>query len=166
VPVLLNTSFNNHAEPIIDSAEDALACFLTTDINHLVLGDFIVSKPPAHDVDLTALAPALHPSAVLLTERQGAEPPRHVATFTYTAAKRLSVSPAAHLVLAQADGKTLLSTLLDAAGADWAAVLSDVARLRSERVLADEPGLTAQYGWSYRPGAASVSRTAASRADR
>jgi carbamoyltransferase len=44
VPVLLNTSFNNHAEPIVDSVDDAIVCFLTTGINYLVVGDFIVTK--------------------------------------------------------------------------------------------------------------------------
>lgn len=44
VHVLLNTSFNNNVEPIVDSAEDAMACFLTTDLHHLVIGDFLISK--------------------------------------------------------------------------------------------------------------------------
>jgi len=48
IPVLLNTSFNNNAEPIVDTVDDAVACFLTTQIAHLVVGNFIVSKKPAH----------------------------------------------------------------------------------------------------------------------
>ncbi|MYM84902.1 nodulation protein [Duganella sp. FT50W] len=44
VPMLLNTSFNNNVEPIVDSAADALACFLTTDLDRLVIGDYIISK--------------------------------------------------------------------------------------------------------------------------
>jgi len=46
IPMLLNTSFNNHAEPIVDSAEDAMVCFLTTGIDYLVLGDYLVAKNP------------------------------------------------------------------------------------------------------------------------
>jgi carbamoyltransferase len=42
--MLLNTSFNNGAEPIVDSIEDAIACFLTTDIDYLILDDFVVAK--------------------------------------------------------------------------------------------------------------------------
>src|SRR3989344_7403462 len=30
IPIVLNTSFNNNAEPIVDSTEDAIVCFLTT----------------------------------------------------------------------------------------------------------------------------------------
>ncbi len=44
VPVLLNTSFNNNAEPIVDSVDDAISCFLTTGINHLAVGSYLATK--------------------------------------------------------------------------------------------------------------------------
>ena len=44
VPVLLNTSFNLNEEPIVNSPDDALRCFLKTDIDYLALGDYLVSK--------------------------------------------------------------------------------------------------------------------------
>ncbi len=44
VPVLLNTSFNVRNEPIVCSPRDALACFLSTDIDCLALGDFLVVR--------------------------------------------------------------------------------------------------------------------------
>ena len=44
IPMLLNTSFNNNAEPIVDSAEDAITCYLTTGLHYLVLGDYLVRK--------------------------------------------------------------------------------------------------------------------------
>jgi carbamoyltransferase len=44
VPVILNTSFNNDNEPIVDSIDDAITCFLTTDIQYLFIGDW-VRKP-------------------------------------------------------------------------------------------------------------------------
>jgi len=51
VPVLLNTSFNVAKEPIVESPEDAIRCFLTTDIDALLLGDYLLIKnggpPPA-----------------------------------------------------------------------------------------------------------------------
>lgn len=43
-PILLNTSFNIKDEPIVCTPEDALVCFITTDIDCLVLEDFIISK--------------------------------------------------------------------------------------------------------------------------
>jgi carbamoyltransferase len=43
-PIVLNTSFNNQAEPIVNSVEDALACFLSTDLDYLVVEDLLISK--------------------------------------------------------------------------------------------------------------------------
>ncbi len=48
VPVLLNTSFNVKGEPIVETPDDALYCFLNTGIDYLVLGDRIVEKGPMH----------------------------------------------------------------------------------------------------------------------
>ncbi len=44
VPVLLNTSFNNNVEPIVDSVEDAVVCFLTTGLDYLVVGEYLIKK--------------------------------------------------------------------------------------------------------------------------
>lgn len=44
VPVILNTSFNDNGEPIIESPEDAIKTFLNTNIDILVLENFIVTK--------------------------------------------------------------------------------------------------------------------------
>jgi len=42
--VIINTSFNIRGEPIVCSPEDALKCFLKTEMDYLVIGDFIVDK--------------------------------------------------------------------------------------------------------------------------
>lgn len=44
IPILLNTSFNTQGEPIVESPGDALQCFLNTNIDVLILGDYIVEK--------------------------------------------------------------------------------------------------------------------------
>ncbi|MFC1631072.1 carbamoyltransferase [Candidatus Omnitrophota bacterium] len=46
VPVLLNTSFNVNNEPIANSPEEAIRCFYSTGIDHLVIGNYLVSKQP------------------------------------------------------------------------------------------------------------------------
>jgi carbamoyltransferase len=43
-PMLVNTSFNVRGEPIVCTPRDAYRCFLATDIDVLVLGDFMVRK--------------------------------------------------------------------------------------------------------------------------
>jgi carbamoyltransferase len=50
IPILLNTSFNNNAEPIVNSVDDAIACFLTTGLDYLIVGDFIVRKSSPAEV--------------------------------------------------------------------------------------------------------------------
>ncbi len=42
VPVILNTSFNDAGEPIVETPEDALICFLSTEMDCLVLGDRLI----------------------------------------------------------------------------------------------------------------------------
>ena len=44
IPVLLNTSFNVN-EPIVCTPEDAVACFLRTDVDWLVLGSLLARRP-------------------------------------------------------------------------------------------------------------------------
>jgi carbamoyltransferase len=43
-PVLVNTSFNGHDEPIVLSPEDALQCFDRNGLDFLVLGELLVSR--------------------------------------------------------------------------------------------------------------------------
>ncbi len=45
VPALLNTSFNVMGKPIVHSLEDALAVFLNCGLDHLVVNDYLISKP-------------------------------------------------------------------------------------------------------------------------
>lgn len=44
VPVLLNTSFNDNEEPIVETPADAIRCYLNTNIDYLVLGDYLIAK--------------------------------------------------------------------------------------------------------------------------
>src|SRR4051794_17557283 len=44
VPVVLNTSFNVRGEPIVCTPDDAIRCFLSTNIDVLALEDYLVSK--------------------------------------------------------------------------------------------------------------------------
>jgi carbamoyltransferase len=51
-PVIVNTSFNVRGEPIVATPLDAYKCFMRTDIDILVLGNYILQKehqPKFHD---------------------------------------------------------------------------------------------------------------------
>ena len=44
IAAVLNTSFNNNFEPIVDSVDDAIACFMTTGLDRLIISDFVIEK--------------------------------------------------------------------------------------------------------------------------
>jgi len=43
-PLLVNTSFNVRGEPIVNTPEDAYRCFMRTEMDTLILGNFIIEK--------------------------------------------------------------------------------------------------------------------------
>ena len=43
-PLIVNTSFNVRGEPIVCTPEDAYRCFMRTEMDTLVLGDFVLTK--------------------------------------------------------------------------------------------------------------------------
>jgi len=44
IPVLINTSFNVRGEPIVNSPEDAYKCFMNTEMDYLVMGNYLLDK--------------------------------------------------------------------------------------------------------------------------
>lgn len=43
-PVIVNTSFNVRGEPIVCTPQDAYRCFMRTEMDYLILGNFLLSK--------------------------------------------------------------------------------------------------------------------------
>ena len=43
-PVMINTSFNVRGEPIVCTPQDAYRCFMRTDMDYLVLGNYLLDK--------------------------------------------------------------------------------------------------------------------------
>lgn len=48
LPVILNTSFNVHEEPIVENPEDALRAFASSKLDAVVMGGLVVSRDPAN----------------------------------------------------------------------------------------------------------------------
>jgi carbamoyltransferase len=42
--LLVNTSFNVRGEPIVCTPEDAFKCFMNTEMDYLVIGNYILDK--------------------------------------------------------------------------------------------------------------------------
>ena len=52
VPVILNTSFNDAGEPLVESPLDALICFLKTRLDYLVIDNIIISKKELTNISI------------------------------------------------------------------------------------------------------------------
>jgi carbamoyltransferase len=61
-PVLVNTSFNVRGEPIVCTPGDALRCFLSTEMDVLVMEDFVLRKEQMHK-ELSAVGREKHLAA-------------------------------------------------------------------------------------------------------
>jgi carbamoyltransferase len=162
IPVLLNTSFNNNAEPIVHSTRDGVITCLTTDIHALVVGNFVVRKPQVKRDAWKALRPSL-PAYARLQRRAARTQPEptpasaqangqplykrlfasiHVPTGDLDAEcwldnthdlRRTAVSPVMADLLLRADGFATLGVLAEA-----------LDPATSDRLLAEAVGLWAR----------------------
>ncbi|KRR16591.1 carbamoyltransferase family protein [Bradyrhizobium retamae] len=136
IPVLLNTSFNNNAEPIVESVADAITTFLTTELDGLVVGPFLVKKRAATLEDWTALAVSLPPYARLYrirayTARDRQETVCEIRT-AHSSGDSVRISQDAFDLLMQIEGEAVLGDLLDTITFD---------RARREAVVKELRGL-------------------------
>lgn len=150
IPILLNTSFNNNAEPIVDSVEDSIVCFLTTGLNRLVVGDYLVSKKelaPSQSVYET-LVPSLPISRRLVKGRNLAAPEMPVLLIEGTMSRHFArpsakVSPEVFSVLFAADGRKPLRVLFEETnlpeGEARKQALQQILELWSQRIIILRP---------------------------
>lgn len=122
VAMLLNTSFNNHAEPIVDSADDGVVCYLTSGLDYLVVGDYLITKRNWGEAELNTLIPSLPKSARLIQEdcyrdNRHRSVQSHI-EWNYNRSSRQIIPNALHRVLQLADGVTPLGALIAKAGAE------------------------------------------------
>lgn len=120
VPVLLNTSFNNNAEPIVQTVHDALTCFLTTELDVLVIEDFLIRRRQGHSLAFGSLIPRFRP-VTRLVKRSSMTPagPQEVVYeiyLDYGKGPHAEISAASFALLEAADGERCLDSLAQAAG--------------------------------------------------
>lgn len=146
VYVLLNTSFNNNVEPIVDSAEDALVCFLTTKLHYLVIDDFIVKKRSVGDADYRKLIPSMPLHTKLHQRREHVTASEMKTSYeirnTYDDEFKVRISADAFSILLAADGKTSLDGLLSKqmfAGEKREALIKEMVGLWSKRAVILKP---------------------------
>ncbi|WP_346012099.1 carbamoyltransferase C-terminal domain-containing protein [Streptomyces sp. SID3343] len=156
-PVLLNTSMNNNAEPIVQSVEDAVTCLLTTELDCLVVDDFVVRRRPGYMDALDDLVPALRPVTKLTRNtragRAGENVVSHEIVLDYAGGPRAAVSPELFALLEQADGVRTLGSLASGTGGTTQRMRSELHGLWQQRFFTLAPAAVSPTGHS-RVGAA------------
>jgi carbamoyltransferase len=147
VPVLLNTSFNNDAEPIVESVRDGIVCFLTTRLDRLVVGEFLVDRRTTEPMSWERLVVDMAPSRRLV-QTEGLEPPdgrqiQHAIESSYSGHRRLCISESAYRVIRARQPTHTLGMLMDQLGIDGEAqrseVLAELVRLWEQRAVLLSP---------------------------
>ncbi|MEU8547595.1 carbamoyltransferase C-terminal domain-containing protein [Streptomyces roseoverticillatus] len=143
-PVLLNTSFNNNAEPIVQDVGDALTCFLTTGLDFLVVEDFLVRRRPGRALALDNLIPEFRPVARLV-KRVRTTPARkrdvvHEIYLDVPYGARTEISVDAFTVLEGVDGVRSLASLAAAVGGLDEGIRRELYRLWQGRFFLLRPG--------------------------
>lgn len=59
-PVIINTSFNVRGEPIVCTPQDAYQCFMRTEMDYLVLGNFLIDKKDQPQTELVQTRQKTH----------------------------------------------------------------------------------------------------------
>jgi carbamoyltransferase len=120
IPVVLNTSFNNNAEPIVDSVNDALVCFYTTKLNYLVVGDYLISKKEVDDSSHLTLVPSVPMHNILVQTNKFISSNESTKIYeiknNFDNGYQSPVSPGVFHVLNRVNGKLTLADLMEKTG--------------------------------------------------
>ena len=153
VPVVLNTSFNNNAEPIVDSVDDAIQCFLTTGLDYLVVDDYLIGKkqPSMRVQDWMVVSQPRTTHLLRRGGREGANGHGYALRKTVADSRPMDISAEAFSLLIKSDGRTAVGDVRDGAVLDerLAAELFELWQRRLIRVDA-RPAVTSEI--ASRPG--------------
>jgi carbamoyltransferase len=145
VPMLLNTSFNNNIEPIVNTADESIACFLTSGLNYLVLGDHLVWKRDSTSSLLRGFRLWLAPCTRLTASRaftgNGHGETRYALVRNYDETKSQSISADAFRVVESTDGSRSLDDVLASCGlsAEDRRLMDELFGLWSDRFVVVRP---------------------------
>ncbi|WP_420168961.1 carbamoyltransferase [Streptomyces violaceoruber] len=140
VPVLLNTSFNNHAEPIVQDVDDAVTTLLTTGLSKLVVDDYLVecaaSAPDEAFDRLVPRVPAFCQVETVVNARGS-----RVAIRRRNSTYGVDVDPETAALLVAATGAPLGELLLSISRQD--VVRKEIQTLWEERLVSLRPATEA-----------------------
>jgi carbamoyltransferase len=137
--MLLNTSFNNSAEPIVDSVEDAIVTFITTGLHYLAIDDYWIGKREVTDDLLLNSAFTIAPCAEFGctgTERGTATWAKYRYESAFAVREPTPIAKPVFEALCNSSEQTSLRSLL---GCNAPAELSDIRRLWWLRLIKLHP---------------------------
>lgn len=138
VPVLLNTSFNNNAEPMVDSVDDAIQCFLTTGLDVLVVDDYLVTKTqPVASVE-PWMAVSL-PRTTQLVRGGGERGVSFALRKTVADSRPVAISEDAYRVISRSEGEQAIEVVLQGAALPEP-LASELFELWQKRLIRVDPG--------------------------
>jgi hypothetical protein len=133
VGVLLNTSFNNMAEPIVATVHDAITCFLTTGLDYLIIEDYLISKVSNIKENFQKFTVSLVPSAILKCEKNTYSQPQYQIYFHHRQQSPKSISEDVYNYLLQLGNQRHFSFNFSDA------FINEIFNLWSERYLSFHP---------------------------
>ncbi len=148
-PLVLNTSFNNNAEPIVETVSDAVACFLTTELTHLVIGDYLIEKNVRLEEGIPGLRAFVRESSRLcLGYRPGSGEFEKVATIEFNASRFFSslsvpISMELYQILSNGCDNCIDSVAKTLGIPMTSSLLNEIVTIWTQRMIALEPDTSA-----------------------
>jgi predicted NodU family carbamoyl transferase len=148
-PVLLNTSFNNNAEPIVQSVQDVLTCYLTTGLDFLVIEDFVVRRREGSSLALDSLVVKYRPITRMAKRTwltpAGTREVSHSIFLDVVPWQTAIISPSVFAILEAADGKQSLAALAEVVGGLTDDIRRELYSLWQDRYFTLEPSSTTAF---------------------
>lgn len=147
IPVILNTSFNNNAEPIIDSVDDAIICYLTTGLNFLVINDYLIHKKDIDESHYLQLVPSLPVHNILIQTNRFVSPDKSAKLYeiknNFDNGYRSSLNAEVFHLLNQVENSVTLGELMEKNGfndqQEKKAVIDKILELWKSRFITMKP---------------------------
>jgi carbamoyltransferase len=145
VPMLLNTSLNNNVEPIVNTVDEAIVCFLTSGLDYLVIGDYLVRKCATTSEALAnfhlSLSPCSQLTSTLAFAGHNQPEKRYEVVRNYDQLRRRTISERAHEVIAAAKPGRPVADVLAQCGlnGERGALMDELFDLWSDRFVIVSP---------------------------
>ena len=138
---MLNTSFNNNCEPIVDSVEDAIVTYLTTKLHYLVVGNYIISKKDAGIAEYEDLVIKVKESTTVshtaVPDTGGKNKHSYFITVNFDSEVKIAISEECYTLLVKSDGTLSIRQLLqnDNLQNDAEKIIDEIIGLWEKRVI-------------------------------